>query len=52
MNTGQLTHETTHCGMLLWEDCIISAVLAVAVIVGFAAVCSGAAYTTREISGK
>ena len=30
---------------------IISIVLAAAVIAGFAAVCSGAAYTTDQISG-
>ena len=43
--------------MLFWEDTfmgkrLISLILAVAVIAGFATVCSGAAYTTSEIAGK
>ena len=50
------TWEITHCGMLFWEDTfmvkrIISVVLAVAVIAGFAVVCS-ADKNTDDIGGK
>lgn len=51
------TWEITHCGMLFWEDTfmgkrLISLILAVAVIAGFAVVCSAAATKTKRITGS